>query len=139
MSEITEAVKLFEEGYVCSQAVFAAFSPDLGLEKEQALKIGACFGSGMRKGEVCGACTGALMALGLKYGHSKEKSNEACKRFLDEFKNENGSYICNELLGCDIKTKEGVEFAVENRLFKEICPKMVESAAKITKEIIEEE
>ena len=139
MSEITEAVKLFEEGYVCSQAVFAAFSPDLGLEKEQALKIGACFGSGMRKGEVCGACTGALMALGLKYGHSKEKSNEACKRFLDEFKNENGTYICNELLGCDIKTKEGVEFAVENRLFKEICPKMVESAAKITKEIIEEE
>lgn len=139
MNEITQAVKLFEEGYVCSQAVFASFSPELGLEKEQALKIGACFGSGMRKGEVCGACTGALMALGLKYGESKEKSNEACVRFLEEFENENGSYICNELLGCDIRTKEGVEFAVENNLFKELCPKMVESAAKITKEIIKEE
>ena len=136
MNEITQAVKLFEEGYVCSQAVFAAFSPELGLEKEQALKIGACFGSGMRKGEVCGACTGALMALGLKYGESKEKSNEVCVRFLEEFKNENGSYICNELLGCDIRKPEGVEFAVENNLFKELCPKMVESAAKITKEII---
>jgi C_GCAxxG_C_C family probable redox protein len=124
---------------VCSQAVFAAFSPDFGLEKETALKIGACFGSGMRKGEVCGACTGALMVLGLKYGQSKEKSNEACKRFLDEFAKENGSYICNELLECDISTKEGVEFAVENNLFKEICPKMVESAAKITKEIVKEE
>ena len=136
MSEITQAVKLFEEGYVCSQAVFAAFSPELGLEKEQALKIGACFGSGMRKGEVCGACTGALMALGLKYGESKEKSNETCKRFLDEFESKNGSYICNDLLGCDIRTKEGVAFAVENSLFKELCPKMVESAAKITKEMI---
>ncbi|WP_298500575.1 C-GCAxxG-C-C family protein [uncultured Methanobrevibacter sp.] len=136
MNEITQAVQLFENGYVCSQAVFAAFSPDLGLDKEQALKIGACFGSGMRKGEVCGACTGALMALGLKYGESKEKSNEVCERFLDEFESENGSYICNELLGCDIKTKEGVEFAVENNLFKELCPKMVESAAKITKKII---
>ncbi len=139
MSEITKAVQLFENGYVCSQAVFAAFSPDFGLEKETALKIGACFGSGMRKGEVCGACTGALMVLGLKYGQSKEKSNEACKRFLDEFAKENGSYICNELLECDISTKEGVEFAVENNLFKEICPKMVESAAKITKEIVKEE
>ena len=139
MSEITKAVQLFENGYVCSQALFAAFSPDFGLEKETALKIGACFGSGMRKGEVCGACTGALMVLGLKYGQSKEKSNEACERFLDEFSKENGSYICNELLGCDISTKEGVEFAVENNLFKEFCPKMVESAAKITKEIVEED
>ena len=139
MSEITQAVQLFEKGYVCSQAVFAAFSPDFGVDKETALKIGACFGSGMRKGEVCGACTGALMVLGLKYGQSKEKSNEVCERFLDEFAKENGSYICNELLECDISTKEGVEFAVENNLFKEVCPKMVESAAKITKEIVEEE
>ena len=138
MSEINEAVKLFNSGYVCSQAVFAAFSPKLGLEKNQALKIGACFGSGMRKGEVCGACTGALMVLGLKYGESKAMSNEACKRFLDEFKKENGSYICNDLLGCDITTKEGVEFATENKLFKELCPKMVESAAKITEKIINE-
>ena len=138
MSEINEAVKLFNSGYVCSQAVFAAFSPKVGLEKNQALKIGACFGSGMRKGEVCGACTGALMVLGLKYGESKAMSNEACERFLDEFKKENGSYICNDLLGCDITTKEGVEFATENKLFKELCPKMVESAAKITEKIINE-
>ena len=136
MREINDAVQLFDNGYVCSQAVFAAFSQDLGLDKKQALKIGACFGSGMRKGEVCGACTGALMALGLKYGESKDKSNEVCVKFLDEFEKENGSYICNDLLGCDIRTKEGVEFAVENNLFKEICPKMVESAAKITKELL---
>ena len=139
MKEITEAVQLFEKGYVCSQSVFAAFSPDLGVDKEQALKIGACFGSGMRKGEVCGACTGALMVLGLKYGESKTKSDEACEKFLDEFKKENGSYICNDLLKCDITTQEGKEFAIENNLFKEFCPLMVESAARITEKIINEE
>lgn len=138
MSEINESVELFENGYVCSQAVFAAFSPNLGLDKQLALKIGACFGSGMRKGEVCGACTGALMVLGLKYGENKEKSNETCEAFLDEFKKENGSYICNDLLGCDISTPEGVKSAVENNLFKEFCPKMVESASKILKGIINE-
>ena len=106
MNSIEDAVRLFGEGYMCSQAVFAAFSEQFDLPKEQALKIGACFGSGMRKAEVCGACTGALMVLGLKYGESKEKSNEACEKFLDEFEKENGSFICRDLLGCDIGTEE---------------------------------
>lgn len=132
MKNIENAIQLFENGYVCSQAVFATFSQNLGLSEEQALKIGACFGRGMRKGEVCGACTGALMALGLKYGESKTKSNEVCEKFLDEFEKENGSYICRELLNCDIRTEEGVKYALDNNLFKEFCPKMIESATKIT-------
>lgn len=139
MDYVDCAVNLFLDKYVCSQAVFAAFSDDFGLSKDVALKIGACFGSGMRKGEVCGACTGALMALGLKYGEDKEKSNEVCEKFLDEFKKENGSYICRDLLNCDISTPEGVSQALEKNLFKEVCPKMVESAAKITEKILDEE
>lgn len=136
MGRINEAVQLFENGYVCSQAVFAAFSSDFGVSKEDALKIGACFGSGMRKAEVCGACTGALMALGLKYGDDKATSNEVCVRFLDEFRDANGSYICRDLLGCDISTEEGVDFARENNLFRELCPKMVESAAEIVERLL---
>ena len=139
MNSIEESVQLFEQGYVCSQAVFAAFCQDFGLEKDMALNIGACFGSGMRKGEVCGACTGALMALGLKYGDDKSKSNEVCERFLDEFENENGSYICRDLLGCDIRTEEGVEYVVKHNLFKEFCPKMVKSASIILDEILKDD
>lgn len=139
MSNVKDAVDLFLDKYVCSQAVFAAFSEDMGISKEDALKIGACFGSGMRKGEVCGACAGALMALGLKYGESKEKSNEVCEMFLDEFKKENSSYICRDLLDCDISTPEGVEYALKKNLFNEICPKMVESAAIITEKILNNE
>ena len=143
MNRIEKSVELFNSGFLCSQAVFAAFSKDLGLSEEQALKIGACFGSGMRKGEVCGACTGALMVLGLKYGHSnaddkesKIKADKACDKFLDEFKKENGSYLCRELLDCDISTPEGKEHAIENKLFSEFCPKMVEFAATITEKLI---
>lgn len=139
MSKVNDAVDLFLDKYRCSQAVFAAFSEDFGLPKEDALKIGACFGSGMRKGEVCGACTGALMALGLKYGDSKEKSDEVCEKFLNEFEKENSSYICRDLLNCDISTPEGVSYALEKNLFKEFCPKMVESAAIITEKIINDE
>lgn len=143
MNHVDKALDLFKSKFHCSQAVFAAFSEELGLSEEQALKIGSCFGSGMRKGEVCGACTGALMVLGLKYGHSKVgdvesklKTDEVCDRFLDEFKLQNGSYLCNDLLNCDIKTDEGIKYALDNNLFTEFCPKMVESATKITEDIL---
>lgn len=136
MNYVDEAVQLFEDGYMCSQAVLAVFCEEFGLSRQQAFKISVSFGSGMRKGEVCGACTGALMALGLKYGENRSKSDEMCVRFLDDFEKENGSYICRDLLGCDIRTEEGIKHAIDNNLFREICPKMVESAAKITEELI---
>ncbi len=136
MNYVEEAVQLFEDGYMCSQAVLAVFCEEFGLSREQAFKISISFGGGMRKGEVCGACTGAIMALGLKYGENKSKSDEMCVKFLDSFKKENGSYICRDLLDCDIRTEEGIKYAIDNNLFKEICPKMVESATKIAQELI---
>ena len=136
MSRVDEAVKLFGEGYLCSQAVFSVFCEEFGVSRDDAFKIGACFGSGMRKGEVCGACTGALMAIGLKYGDDKKVCDELSDEFFDEFSTENGSYICNDLLGCDIRTPEGVQYAIENNLFKEFCPKMVTSAVNITEKIM---
>lgn len=144
MTHIEKAKDLFGRKFHCSQAVFAAFAEELGITEKQALKIGACLGSGMRKGEVCGACTGALLALGLKFGQADEsdiqsrlKTNEVTDRFLAEFKKKNGSYMCKELLGCDLSTEEGIAMAVEKKLFTEFCPKMVESATKIAEDILE--
>lgn len=140
----TELAKhYFEQKFHCSQAVLVAFAEELGLTEEQALKLGACFGGGMCKGEVCGACTGALMALGLKYGQadvadleSRKKTNDITVEFLDLFKKENGSYICKELLGCDLSTAQGKQYALDNKLFVEFCPKMVESATIIAEKLL---
>ena len=85
------------------------------------------------------------MALGLKYGQCNEKdidsrlkTNEVTDRFMAEFKRENGSFMCRELLGCDLTTEEGIATALEKKLFTEFCPKMVESATRIAEEILEE-
>ena len=143
MDRVTKAVELFGQGYMCSQAVFAAFSEDYGVTEKQALQIGACFGSGMNKGEVCGACTGALMALGMRYGQfdlSDVESRAAQKakavRFLEEFEKREGSYICRDILGCDLSTEEGRSYAINKGLFKKICPKMVRTAAEITAQML---
>ena len=129
---------MFEDGYVCSQAVFGVFCEEFGLSKNDAFKIAACFGSDMRQAEVCGACTGALMAIGLKYGEDKKTCDRLSNRFFEEFRKENGSFICRDLLECDISTPEGVKYALDNNLFKEFCPKMVASAVKITEKIFDD-
>lgn len=92
----------------------------------------------MRKGEVCGACTGALMVLGLMHDDPKNRKTayENTKQFLNDFRDVNGSYLCNDLLGCDVRTPEGVQYARDNHLFTEFCPKMVASAVDILEDII---
>ena len=146
MTHSDKAVQLFSQRYHCSQAVFAAFAEEMGLDQTTALKIGGCFGCGMNKGEVCGACTGALMTIGLKYGQgsvddmaARAKSSNLCVRFLDEFAKNNGLYLCKELLGYDITQPDQLAAVKEAGLFTEFCPKMVESAAKILDEIIQSE
>lgn len=140
------ALKFFDEKFHCSQAVLAAFAPECGITEEQALKLGACFGSGMRKGEVCGACTGALMVLGLLYGQynkddmeSRQIVNNVNDKMMQLFSEECGSYICNELLKCDISTPEGVKYALDNQLFSVYCPRIVENAVDILEKIIREQ
>lgn len=146
MNHKEKALEYFDKKFHCSQAVLAAFAYECGLTEEQALKLGACFGSGMRKGEVCGACTGALMVLGALYGQydkldaeSRLVANEVNDKMMNRFEKVCGAYICNDLLKCDISTKEGVEFALENKLFTEFCPKMVANAVEILEQIIEEQ
>ena len=146
MNNLEKSSELFNERhYHCSQAVLGAFAEELGISEELALKIGGCFGAGMNEGEVCGCVTGALMAIGLKYGQSKDndyenrsKSRNLCMEFYDKFKAENGSCICRDLLGYDFGKPEDTKYVHESKLYLEICPKLVESATRIAAELIKD-
>ena len=70
------ALKYFNMRFHCSQAVLAAYSDLTKLSVDESLKLGSCFGSGMRQGEVCGAATGALMVLGLIFGYTDPNNKE---------------------------------------------------------------
>ena len=59
----------FMQGYDCSQVVMVHFAERLGISEEIANKVSACFGGGMMQADTCGAFTGALMVIGMKYGH----------------------------------------------------------------------
>lgn len=146
MSHKEKAGELFLHGYNCAQAVFAAFCDVTGIDFETALKISSSFGGGMgRMREVCGAMSGAFMVLGALYGyddfdHDKKSAHYALiRRAADEFKAENGTIICRELLdGVETNTSSEPEKRTEQYYKKRPCKEYVEQAAAIVDLIIAE-
>ena len=51
--------------YNCAQSLLVPFAEQVGLDKEQADKLGSFFGSGMLHGSACGALSATLMLLGM--------------------------------------------------------------------------
>ncbi len=143
-SEIAEAK--FLEGYNCAQSVLYAFCDDLNFDKNIAMKLASGFGAGMgRKEEVCGAVSGGIMVIGLKYGRGENQDSTLTKQtyqktyeLMDKFSEKNGSFICRELLnGCDLTTQEGQKEFKEKDLLNKVCKKCVTSAVEIIEEIID--
>ncbi|MEA4965712.1 MAG: C-GCAxxG-C-C family protein [Oscillospiraceae bacterium] len=98
MSDSEKAVLLHEQqGDNCCQAVLCAACGHCGLDEETAYRLGAFFGSGMRRGEVCGSVTGALMVLGLQYGDENNRKCQMSKEFLTAFESRFGSLLCRDL------------------------------------------
>jgi len=140
---VEEAVELFEEGCACSQAVLASVAERLGLDRGQAMRISACFAAGMRGGEVCGAVTGAYMALGLAHcgadcttAEGRQAAYAEVASFNSAFRERHGSLLCRELLGGDLSTPEGAQLASEGRLLLDKCPELVRDAALILDEAL---
>jgi C_GCAxxG_C_C family probable redox protein len=127
LDPIKQAGQLFNQGFTCSQAIFAAFAPQLGLSEEIALKIASPFGGGIaRTGDLCGVVTGAVMVLGLRYGHttpvepnSKELSYQKVREFLTLFQEHHQDLLCTML-----KTRNN-------------CAQLVEDSAKMLTLLLE--
>lgn len=147
MTELTEekVLKGFAAGLDCSQQVLGSVADDLHISKEDAYKMASPFGAGMGHAETCGCVVGALIALGLAYGHSKPNDFETKKILMgkkQEFENQfiaaHKSCSCKEILGNDLTTKEGIEKIQKQKLLETVCPKLVISASQILKKIIKE-
>lgn len=143
MDRTAVALEVFDNKFNCAQAVFSAFAEDLGLDRETAYKTAGCFGGGMRCGEVCGAVSGALMALGCKYGQTlpgdtaaKELASKKAVEFIELFKAKNGSILCKELLGYNLSLPEEMIILKEQNLFATICPRVIADAVKIAEEVL---
>ena len=137
--------ELMRKGTNCAQAVLVSLCEEVGIDEKTAMKFTCAFGGGCRNGDICGAASGALAALGLALGNddieNKEAQAEAYKVFIEfnrRFKEKYGHLACRDLLGCDTSTVEGKEYMKQHPELKQKCWEMVDYAVEETKKIMEE-
>jgi C_GCAxxG_C_C family probable redox protein len=133
------ATEKFLAGYNCAQSVLYAYGPDMGLDGETALKVATGLGAGMGlRGEVCGALTGGILALGLKYGRGGQQDRSATEQtyrktqeLMTRFEHRHGSCSCRVLLDrCDLRTEEGRQYFKEHDLLHKTCVRCVQTVVE---------
>lgn len=146
MTRSEKAVELFHQGYNCSQAVFGAFADLYNIDMDVALMLSTSFGGGMgRMREVCGAVSGMFLVVGLENGIKdgkdavgKQQNYKTVQQLAEEFRQENGSIICRELLGLEgnIHKETTPELRTAEYYRKRPCVELVKEAANIVEEFL---
>ena len=133
----------FMKGFDCSQVVLSECADKLGIKREEANRMAAAFGGGMGIGETCGAVVGAMIALGIKYGHfdeenmsQKDEMNSVRAQFISKFTEKYGSCSCRNLLGHDLSVPGEFEKVLEEGLLFDFCPQVVSDTLKILEDLL---
>jgi C_GCAxxG_C_C family probable redox protein len=113
MTKSDDALASFKSGFTCSSAVFSTFSQEMGLDPDTAKKCSCGFGAGISKtGNICGAVSGAILVIGLKYGKTKqgddaatEKTRALVREFMQEFTQRHGSVNCRNCSAITLATR----------------------------------
>ena len=126
MTKGESAKENFMSGLNCSQAVAAAFAEEMNMPKSLVEKLTVGFGGGM------GRMREAL------YDDDKSGIYKRVQAVANEFREENGSIVCRELLGL---SKPGPDSPLAEPRTKEYykkrpCPELVELAAGILEKYI---
>ncbi len=122
---------MLKNDYNCAEAMLRAANEayDLGLS-EQALRAASPFGGGMGREGVCGALTGALMALGVLRCSGKQHQDPRLGELRDElvrrFEERFGSTECRCLKATHRDPVRG-------------CSPITEGAAEILETVLAEE
>ena len=122
-----------------------SFKEELGEQGSLLPRIATGFGGGIgRRGSLCGAFTGALMVLGMKFGRMeaedqgrKERVYDLGYRFWDRFEKELGSCYCYNLISCHLDHPEERKRWLDSGGMEK-CTAIVEKAAAMLHDFLEE-
>ena len=122
-----------------------SFKEYLGIQDSLIPRLATGFGGGVgRKGSLCGAFTGAVMAIGMKIGRSDPKDKEAiakvyanCQEFWNQFEKEFGSNVCYNIIGAHLDNEEERQRWLASGGMEK-CTKIVEKTAGMLCDFINE-
>ena len=140
------AQELFLQGYNCCQSVVLAFADVIGelspgITEDQLRALSSGFGGGFgRLREVCGSVSGMTILAGfLKPSDPEDRKAKTdnyglVQKLAEEFRAQNGSIVCRDLLGLRKEApKESPQPSerTEHYYGSRPCTRMVGSAARI--------
>ena len=99
-----KAAVLHASGFNCAQSVLGALGEYTSLEEKTALALAGGFGGGARCGELCGAVSGGILALGQAFPYTdgkdaaaRAKINKMTGELTGAFKEQFGCLRCVDL------------------------------------------
>lgn len=129
------AVRFFNEGFNCAESTLLGLAQCLDIDSPIVPKIASGFGGGIARSQsLCGALTGSIMGLGLKFGRrSPEEERTVMYRkteeFVDIFRKKFRFVSCRELTGIDFKNAD--EFKARySQIHAEVCSPIVRFAVE---------
>ncbi|MFC1515503.1 C-GCAxxG-C-C family protein [Thermodesulfobacteriota bacterium] len=140
-SVVQRSGELFDSGLFCAESVLLAIAEAKGIQANVIPKIATGFCGGIsRTCGMCGAVTGAIMAVNLVFGRndpaaSVEKNYIAVRKMMARFEEKFGSMNCRELIDCDLGTEEGRNDFKAKDLRTE-CKGFTEEATRIAMSLI---
>ena len=120
MSVKDKALEYHKKGYNCAQSVLSALAEYTNLDEKTALAVSGGFGGGLRSGEICGAISGAVMAVGLtcplldpKDKNTSKKVAGLASKSVAEAREKFGCIRCIELKGKKVKCEDMIGYMAE--------------------------
>lgn len=124
------AEKYFDGGFNCAESTLIALAIHLRKTAPNIPSIATAFGGGMaRTRNVCGAVTGALMAMGLLHGRShrgddKNRCYALGAELIQAVQSHSGSINCFDLTGLDFNLPDSQQ-AYQDKVHGEVCVPLV--------------
>jgi C_GCAxxG_C_C family probable redox protein len=101
-------------------------------------KVACAFGSGIgRRGSICGAVTGGVIAISWKFGSNipssakRQRAYALALKFYNHFVERCGSAMCRELISYDLTNPEEAEQARQSNVYQEKCTRYLKIAIEL--------
>lgn len=145
--ETNRATEHMAQGLVCSESVLLAVCEEFELTVDDKIipRIANLFAGGIGgTGAVCGAVSGAVMALGLlkDRGSSIEgalSTLAVAAEFRRRFEAEMQTIHCRELTGMDLSSAEGTKTFMSSDVPQTVCFPAVATAYRLVVDLLRED
>jgi len=130
------------EFHGCAQVVAGTLMEILGISDELVIKAASFFAGGSKRCLTCGAISGALIVLGVKYGPGSQAVDaepeevDPAMEIIDRFINDYGTTNCCELTGFDFRDPDQFQSFKDTPEAKQKCTEKMSRVCGWVAEII---